>query len=206
MNQDAEAEHNEKPPVNDNSPRDEDGPVSWSDLSELMDELNRMAHGLLAGEDNAQSIQTTDLVDSALRRAGGGKATWKEMTWENRKHFCASMYSVMRHVLIDHARKRRRRIATVPLDESRFAELPRLVRQDPDLAVDVQLVIDELEKRQGDGPELAEFSRYWLYAGLNCTEIARFLGEPRTSVRRLQERAKLLFNEKLGRPPLARGA
>ena len=46
------------------------GELTWDDLWEAMDDLKQMAQSLLSREGEAQSIQTTALVQTALRRQG----------------------------------------------------------------------------------------------------------------------------------------
>src|ERR1700752_251131 len=69
----------------------------------VYDELRRIAHRYAQRERNGHTLQTTALVNEAyLRLAGGDKHDW-----QNRSHFFAVTAQVMRHILIDHARRRR---------------------------------------------------------------------------------------------------
>ena len=76
-------------------------------LSRLMplvyDELRRIAHRYMQRERDGHTLQTSALVNEAyLRLAGQGS-----VDWQNRAHFFAVSAQVMRHILIDHARRRR---------------------------------------------------------------------------------------------------
>ena len=68
----------------------------------VYDELRRIAHRHMRREQGGHTLQTTALVNEAyLRLAGEHK-----IEWESRAHFFGVMARVMRHVLIDHARRR----------------------------------------------------------------------------------------------------
>jgi hypothetical protein len=56
-------------------------PFTWDQLNALMDELRKMARALLAMEGNAQSLQSTELVDSAVRRMAPAGPDLRLMSW-----------------------------------------------------------------------------------------------------------------------------
>jgi RNA polymerase sigma factor (TIGR02999 family) len=69
----------------------------------VYDELRRIAHRYVQRERDGHTLQTSALVNEAyLRFAGQGR-----IDWQNRSHFFAVSAQVMRHILIDHARRRR---------------------------------------------------------------------------------------------------
>jgi RNA polymerase sigma-70 factor, ECF subfamily len=68
----------------------------------VYDELRRIAHRYVQGERNGHTLETTALVNEAYLRLVGGQ----KIDWQNRAHFFAVTAQVMRHILIDHARKR----------------------------------------------------------------------------------------------------
>src|SRR5258706_13668781 len=68
----------------------------------VYDELRRIAHRYVQRERHGDTLGTTALVNEAyLRPAGQNKNEW-----QNRVHFFAVTAQVMRHILIDHARRR----------------------------------------------------------------------------------------------------
>ena len=69
----------------------------------VYDELRRIAHRYVRLERQGHTLETTALVNEAYLRLAGQQ----QIDWENRAHFFAVTAQVMRHVLIDHARKRR---------------------------------------------------------------------------------------------------
>ncbi len=69
----------------------------------VYDELRRIAHRYMRQERDGHTLQTTALVNEAYVRLAGGQ----RIEWQNRAHFYGVVAQVMRHVLIDHARRRR---------------------------------------------------------------------------------------------------
>src|SRR6266849_8219830 len=68
----------------------------------VYDELRRIAHRYVQRERNGHTLGTTALVHEAYLRLAGQK----KIEWQNRTHFFAVTAQVMRHILIDHARRR----------------------------------------------------------------------------------------------------
>src|ERR1700716_37751 len=68
----------------------------------VYDELRRIAHRYVQRERNGHTLGTTALVNEAYLRLAGQK----KISWQNRTHFFAVTAQVMRHILIDHARRR----------------------------------------------------------------------------------------------------
>jgi RNA polymerase sigma factor (TIGR02999 family) len=68
----------------------------------VYDELRRIAHRYVQRERNGHTLGTTALVNEAYLRL----ARQKKIEWQNRSHFFAVTAQVMRHILIDHARRR----------------------------------------------------------------------------------------------------
>jgi RNA polymerase sigma factor (TIGR02999 family) len=149
----------------------------------IYDELRRMAHRYVRRERDGHTLETTALVNEAYLRLIDGQ----EMEWQSRAHFFAVIAQVMRHVLIDHARRRRymKRGGTlerVPLEEahamteSRAAELVAL-----DEALDR---LKKLDPRKSSVVEL----RY--FGGLSLEETAAVLDISVMTVRRDWRAAK----------------
>jgi RNA polymerase sigma factor (TIGR02999 family) len=68
----------------------------------VYDELRRIAHRYMQRERNGHTLQTTALVNEAYLKLAGGH----QIEWKNRAHFFGVSAQVMRHLLIDHARRR----------------------------------------------------------------------------------------------------
>lgn len=67
-------------------------------------ELHQLAHRYMATEGPGHALQTTALVNEAYVRLIDGS----RVTWRNRAHFFAVSARVMRHILVDVARARRK--------------------------------------------------------------------------------------------------
>lgn len=83
------------------------------------DHLHQIARRCMAGEQHAQSLQATALINEAYLRLVDVKA----VAWHDRAHFLAVAARVMRRILTDHARARHSQkrggyAAHVPLDET----------------------------------------------------------------------------------------
>ncbi len=68
----------------------------------VYDELRRIAHRYLRHERDYHTLQTTALINEAYLRLMGQQ----HAGWQNRQHFFAVTAQIMRHVLIDYARRR----------------------------------------------------------------------------------------------------
>lgn len=83
--------------------------VEWSGgnrkaLDELMplvyDQLGRLAHRYMARERNANTLQTTAVVNEVYLRLINERG----MKWQKRLHFFAVAAQLMRFILVDYAR------------------------------------------------------------------------------------------------------
>src|SRR6202023_3870331 len=68
----------------------------------VVDELRRLARLQLRNERPGHTLQPTALVNEAYLRLVGDQAR----DWQNRAHFIGVSVSVMRRILIDHARRK----------------------------------------------------------------------------------------------------
>src|SRR5438093_1186862 len=68
----------------------------------IYDELRRIAHRYVRRERNGHTLETTALVNETYLRLLGER----NGEWQSRAHFFAVTAQVMRHILIDHARRR----------------------------------------------------------------------------------------------------
>jgi RNA polymerase sigma-70 factor (ECF subfamily) len=84
--------------------------LSWSKgnaaaLEDLMPliypELRRLARRYMQREDPAHTLQTSALINEAYLRL----VDQRSVEWQDRAHFFAVAAQVMRHILIDHARR-----------------------------------------------------------------------------------------------------
>jgi RNA polymerase sigma factor (TIGR02999 family) len=149
----------------------------------IYDELRRMAHRYVRNERVGNTLQTTELVNEAYARL----LERQNLSWQNRSHFFAVTAQVMRHILIDHARRRHFTkhgggaqhvsLETVPLmSPQRAADLVAL-----DEAL---LALQKIDERKSRVVEL----RY--FGGLSLEETAAVLQVSVMTVRRDWRAAK----------------
>ena len=140
-------------------------------------ELRRRAAARLRHERPGHVLQPTALVHEVYLRLIGDHP----MSWQNRNHFLAVASEMMRHILVDHARRRKMGKRSggwtrVTLDEEIARHDPREV----DL-LDLDAALSELagfDARKGQTAELRFFG------GLSLEDIARAQGVSRATVER----------------------
>ena len=154
----------------------------------VYDELRRLARSQMRGERPDHTLQTTALVHEAYLRLCGA-----DVAWEGRVHFLAVAATVMRRVLVDHARARGRAkrgggVTPVALDESLAGSPDR-----PDAIVALDEAIERLsalDERKARAVELHFFG------GLTYDETAAALGvSPATVDRELRLAKAWLYHE-----------
>jgi len=195
--------------------------VSWSSgdqraLGELMPlvygELRRLAERQLRGERRNHTLQRTALVNEAYLRI----INQKNVSWQGRAQFIGLAAQLMRRILIDHARARRRAkrgggVTPVSLDQTGVAlgvsdedEVQTEALEfasDPTVdltAIDAALVrLEALDARQGRIVELRFFG------GLTVEETAEVVGVSVATVKREWALARAWLRRELmtGDPP-----
>ena len=145
-------------------------------------ELKRLAHMQLVKERPDHTLDTTAIVHEAFLRLAGGRNRWAD-----RGHFLRAASTVMRHLLVDHARKRaagKRGDGRVPIT----LEDERAASDDDSLAVlALDHAIDEVAKID---PRLGQIIECRYFAGLSVAETAEALGVGVRTVERDWQRAK----------------
>jgi RNA polymerase sigma factor (TIGR02999 family) len=152
-------------------------------------ELRRIATAYLRREGPGHSLQPTALVHEAYLRL----TDIKEIDWQSRAHFFAVSATLMRRILVDHARagharKRGNGWDAISLNE---AILPSPERAPEILALDEALnKLSDLDQRQSKIVELRFF------AGMSEEEAGNALGISARTVKRDWRIAKAwLFKE-----------
>lgn len=153
----------------------------------VYDELRRIAHRYVRRERDGHTLATTALVNEAYVRLAG----FQQVTWENRSHFFAVSARVMRHILIDYARrshyaKRGGGLQRVPFDSAATeASLMSPARAADLIALDEAL--EEFAKLDTRKSQVVEL-RY--FGGLTLEETADVLQVSLMTVRRDWRAAK----------------
>jgi RNA polymerase sigma-70 factor, ECF subfamily len=143
----------------------------------IYQELHRLAAGHLRHERPHHTLQPTALVHEAYMKL----VAQRNANWQSRAHFFAVASNLMRHILVDYARRQLRakrggRQAKLSLDEVVLLSPERSGQM---LALDECLSrLEKLDARQSRIVEL----RY--FGGLTVDEAAAVLGVSPTTVRR----------------------
>jgi RNA polymerase sigma factor (TIGR02999 family) len=140
-------------------------------------ELRRRAAARLRRERPGHVLQPTALVHEVYLRLIGDHPT----SWQNRTHFLAVASEMMRHILVDHARRREMAKRSgawtrVTLDEGIARHDPREV----DL-LDLDAALSELAGFDARKSQVAELR---FFGGLSLEDIARAHGVSRATVER----------------------
>jgi len=157
----------------------------------VYDELRRIAHRYVRRERDGHTLQTTALVNEAYLRLAGQR----KIEWQSRSHFFAVTAQVMRHILIDHARRRRYAkrgsdAPHVPLDEAEGMTQQRAAEL---IALDEGLAeLAKIDPRKSRVVEL----RY--FGGLSMEETAEVLEVSLMTVRRDWRVAKAWLYKAVG--------
>ncbi|MEM7587999.1 MAG: sigma-70 family RNA polymerase sigma factor [Acidobacteriota bacterium] len=172
---------------------------AWSDgepdaLSELMpvvyDELRRMAESQFRREGQNHTLQPTAVVNEVFLRLKGQR----RVHWRSRAEFFAVAARLIRRVLVDHARHRKRikrggNVPRVPLDEM----LDRAEARAPDL-----IALDDALEALGDfSPRQSRVVELRIFGGLTLEEISRVLEMSRSTVHREWNAALLWLRREL---------
>jgi len=140
-------------------------------------ELRKIAAGRLRGERPDHTLQPTGLVHEAYLRLAHqpGKA------WQNRTHFYAVAARVVRSVLVDHARARRRIKRGAGAVSVELTELNASVPAPAVDLLDLDRALQELEAIDVERARIVELRHF---AGLSIDETAEVLGISPSSVKR----------------------
>jgi RNA polymerase sigma factor (TIGR02999 family) len=173
--------------------------IEWSEgnqaaLDRLMpmvyQELRRLAHQYLNKERKGRTLQTSDLVHEAYLRL----VDQRRVHWQNRAHFYGIAAELMRRILVDRARRRRRikrggDAARITLDQDiALLEQP---------AVDVIAIDEVLTKLAHIDKRKARIVELRFFGGLEVEETAAFLEISERTVMREWKMAKAWLHREL---------
>ena len=150
-------------------------------LNELVplvyDELRNIARGRLRYERPGHTLDTVGLVNEAYLKL----FQLERVQWNSRAHFLAIAAQAMRHILVNHAIKRKRKkrgggAALVPLDEAGELAVHETERI---LALD-----DALERLTAVNPRHAKVVECRFFVGMTIEETATALGVSTATAKR----------------------
>jgi len=143
----------------------------------IRNELHRLARRHLASERKSYAMQPSSLVQEAFLRLLPGA----DPGWRDRAHFFAAASQVMRHVLVDRARERRRMkrgdaAIHIPIDAA--------VVLSPDQVDEIVAVDLALQRLAEEDVRKSRVFEMRFFGGMSVEETAEVLGvAPNTVIR-----------------------
>jgi RNA polymerase sigma factor (TIGR02999 family) len=140
-------------------------------------ELHRLAHHYMSRERTGHTLQTTAVLNEAyLQLIDDTKPVW-----QGRTHFIAAAAQIMRHIMVDHARKhhslkRGGGALKVTLDEGALVTETR--------AQELIALDEALEKLALQDPRKSQIVELRYFGGLTVEETAEFLKTSHRTVER----------------------
>lgn len=143
----------------------------------VYEQLKEIAHARLRNERADHTLNTTGLVHEAYLKL----INVNQVHWQNRVHFFATASRIMRRILVNYARDRKR--------IKRGSGAPRLELDEemliPDSQVEVFLNLDDtLNRLEIAYPRTAEVVLHRYFGGLTNEQIAEVLGVSLSTVER----------------------
>jgi RNA polymerase sigma factor (TIGR02999 family) len=158
----------------------------------VYDELRHLAAGYLDDERPGQTLQPTALVHEAYLRLVG-KADVER--WNGRSHFVAAAALAMRHILIDHARRKQRQKRGGAVQRVELTDAVACSRDESDHV----LALDEALTRLAAADVVAaELVQLHTFGGLSVKEAGRHLGLSRAGAYREWAFARAWLRTELG--------
>ena len=156
-------------------------------------ELHRQAHRYLHRERVGHTLQTTALVHEAYLKL----SRQKSFPWQSRSQFYAFAATMMRQILVDHARSKHRLRRGGPHDDLRLETgFTLAVRDDQFNLLELNEVLDSLAEKDS---ELARIVELRFFAGLDVTETAEVMDVSESTIKRGWATAKAWLHRELSR-------
>ena len=159
----------------------------------VLDELRAQAAKLLQTERPGHTLQTTALVHEAYVKLVAQQGA----TWNDRVHFFAVAARAMRHILVDHARKRKsaKRGGTNDRVESDFALLEM---HESSSGIDVEALHNAMAELANIRPRAAQIVDMRFFGAMAVEEIAAVLDSSVSTVEREWRYARAWLKRALG--------
>jgi RNA polymerase sigma factor (TIGR02999 family) len=131
----------------------------------------------MAGERQGHILQTTALVNEAFLRL----IDWENVEWRNRAHFFGLAAQIMRRILVDFARARRREKRG---GDALLVSLSEAAGVAQEQSADLVALDDALHALEKLDPRQARVVELRFFAGLSLEETAEALKVSLSTVRR----------------------
>ena len=157
----------------------------------VYDELRRIAHGQLRDERPGHTLSTTALVHEAYFKL----VDVRRMEWRDRAHFFAMAARLMRRILIDYARGKKREKRggdAVHVQLTEAFDVPGPVAADDLVALD-----EALARLEAQSERQCRVVECRCFAGLSLEETAQTLGISVATVKRDWDFSRAWLNREL---------
>ncbi len=162
-------------------------------LDLVYDELRRQARRYLRKERAEHTLQTTALVHEAYLKL----VKQENVEWESRAHFFAIAATMMRRILIDHAKAKHRVRRGGANSDLPIENALTISASETDFDL---LALDEALTRLAEKEEhLAKIVELRFFSGLDVPETAEVLGVSESTVKRDWAMAKAWLHRELTR-------
>ena len=161
-------------------------------LNLVYDELRRQAHRYLRRERAGHTLQTTALVHEVYMKL----VKQKNVAWEGRSHFFAIAARLMREVLIDYARTKKR--AKRGGDQNKVS-IESLTVAAGTTSYDLVALDQALTRLAEKDEHLARVVELRFFSGLSVDETAEVLAVSDSTVKRDWQMAKAWLHRELTR-------
>ena len=161
----------------------------------VYEELRLLAHRYMRRERNSHTLQATAVVHEAFVRMVD-----MDVAWQDRNHFYAVAATLMRRILVDHAKSKQRvkrggDAQLCSLETSDLNTTTALVAGNASYdVVDIDEALQQLAKIDG---RLANTIELHYFGGLTCPEIATALSLSEATVHRDLRLAKAFMLKEL---------
>ncbi len=157
----------------------------------VYNEMRRIAHGKLRHEDAGHTLNTTALVHETYIKL----VNLREMQWQDRAHFFAMAARVMRRILIDYARGRKREKRGGDAVRIPLADALDVSVEQTEVLLDLDEALSRLEAMNERHCRVVE-CRY--FAGMSVEETAEALQVSPATVKRDWAFSRAWLNRELG--------
>lgn len=142
----------------------------------VYDELHVIASNAMRRESDGHTLQPTELVDEAFVRLIGQR----NVDWQSRAQFFAIAARIIRRILVDHARARRR----LKRDHGVRVTLDESIAGNDGPSLDLIALDDALDQLGALAPRQAQVVEMRFFGGLEIADTAEALGISPATVKR----------------------
>ena len=137
----------------------------------IYNDLRQIASAKLSRESSDHTLQPTALVHEAYMRLVGSQSD----SWQNRAHFFGSAAEAMRRILIDHARKKKRKKRGGSAKRVEFNEFLCAEQTESEELLALDAALSELELLDKQKADLVKLR---FFGGMKLSEAAKMLDIP----------------------------